>query len=236
MPVVTYVNSTAAVKAESDICCTSANAVRVVNSLTPTRVLMVPDQNLALYVARHTPKRRSSTWEGWCNVHDGLSAEEVQACQAAHPQAVFHRPSRVPPRGPGPGRGHPQHQRHAPICPRVLGPRIYHRHGKGHSPHPADGKPGQALLLPLPPPDVPGYEAHHPGRRHQAPSRTTATRSRCRRRSACRPCWRWSACWPSPGISDYPGGGDQESLSSGPQRSFPASGQIGPLLALSPIK
>ncbi|MCX5894052.1 MAG: quinolinate synthase NadA, partial [Deltaproteobacteria bacterium] len=91
VPVVTYVNSTAAVKAESDICCTSANAVRVVNSLTgATRVLMVPDQNLALYVARHTPKSvEIITWEGWCNVHDGLSPEEVQACREAHPGAVF---------------------------------------------------------------------------------------------------------------------------------------------------
>ena len=90
VPVVTYVNSTAAVKAESDICCTSANAVRVVNSLTASRVLMVPDQNLALYVARHTPKSvEIITWEGWCNVHDGLSPEDVQACREAHPQAVF---------------------------------------------------------------------------------------------------------------------------------------------------
>lgn len=90
VPVVTYVNSTAAVKAESDICCTSANAVRVVNSLTAKRVLMVPDQNLALYVARHTPKSvEIITWEGWCNVHDGLSAEEVLACREAHPEAVF---------------------------------------------------------------------------------------------------------------------------------------------------
>ncbi|MCL4500341.1 MAG: quinolinate synthase NadA [Deltaproteobacteria bacterium] len=90
VPVVTYVNSTAAVKAESDICCTSANAVRVVNSLTASRVLMVPDQNLALYVARHTPKSvEIITWEGWCNVHDGLSAEDVQACRGEYPGAVF---------------------------------------------------------------------------------------------------------------------------------------------------
>jgi quinolinate synthase len=90
VPVVTYVNSTAAVKAESDICCTSANAVRVVNSLTASRVLMVPDQNLALYVARHTPKSvEIITWEGWCNVHDGLSPADVQSCREAHPQAVF---------------------------------------------------------------------------------------------------------------------------------------------------
>lgn len=90
VPVVTYVNSTAAVKAESDICCTSANAVRVVNSLAAPRVLMLPDQNLGLYVARHTQKSvEIITWEGWCNVHDGLSAEEVLQCRAAHPQAVF---------------------------------------------------------------------------------------------------------------------------------------------------
>lgn len=90
VPVVTYVNSTAAVKAASDICCTSANAVRVVNSLTASRVLMLPDQNLALYVARHTPKSvEILTWEGWCNVHDGLSVEEVQECRTAHPEALF---------------------------------------------------------------------------------------------------------------------------------------------------
>ncbi|MBM4294136.1 MAG: quinolinate synthase NadA [Deltaproteobacteria bacterium] len=90
VPVVTYVNSTAAVKAESDICCTSANAVRVVNSLTASRVLMIPDQNLALYTARHTSKDiEIIAWEGWCNVHDGLTAEEVEDCKAARPQAVF---------------------------------------------------------------------------------------------------------------------------------------------------
>ncbi|MDD2901741.1 MAG: quinolinate synthase NadA [Syntrophales bacterium] len=90
VPVVTYVNSTAAVKAESDVCCTSANAIRVVNSLAAPRVLMVPDQNLARYAARHTAKEiEILTWEGWCNVHDGLSPEEVLECKAAHPQALF---------------------------------------------------------------------------------------------------------------------------------------------------
>jgi quinolinate synthase len=88
VPVVTYVNSTAAVKAESDICCTSANAVAVVNSLTASRVLMVPDRNLALYTARRTAKE-VLYWEGCCNVHDNLTAAEVKTCQAAHPQAVF---------------------------------------------------------------------------------------------------------------------------------------------------
>lgn len=88
VPVVTYVNSSAAVKAESDICCTSANAVRVVNSLAAPRVLMVPDRNLALYVSRHTSKE-VLTWEGCCNIHDLLTAEEVMAAKAAHPEALF---------------------------------------------------------------------------------------------------------------------------------------------------
>jgi quinolinate synthase len=88
VPVVTYVNSTAAVKAESDICCTSANVVPVVNSLTSSRVLMVPDRNLALYTARRTSKE-VLYWDGCCNVHDRLTAAEVRASQAAHPDAVF---------------------------------------------------------------------------------------------------------------------------------------------------
>jgi len=88
VPVVTYVNSSAAVKAESDICCTSANAVKVVNSLPGSRVLMVPDKNLALYTARHTEKE-VLTWAGCCNIHDALTAQEVLDTKAAHPEAPF---------------------------------------------------------------------------------------------------------------------------------------------------
>jgi quinolinate synthase len=88
VPVVTYVNSSAAVKAESDICCTSANAVKVVNSLAASRVLMVPDQNLAKYTARHTDKE-VLFWQGCCNIHDALTAEEVKDCRRSHPEALF---------------------------------------------------------------------------------------------------------------------------------------------------
>ncbi|MDD3581374.1 MAG: quinolinate synthase NadA [Desulfobacca sp.] len=88
VPVVTYVNSYAEVKAESDICCTSANAVKVVNSLPDSRVLMVPDRNLALYTARHTTKQ-VLYWQGCCNIHDNFTRAEAEACKAAHPKAIF---------------------------------------------------------------------------------------------------------------------------------------------------
>jgi quinolinate synthase len=88
MPVVTYVNSSAAVKALSTICCTSANAVAVVNSLTADELLMTPDRNLARNTARHTNKK-IHCWDGCCPIHDRLTAADVDAAKAAHPQAVF---------------------------------------------------------------------------------------------------------------------------------------------------
>ncbi len=88
MPVVTYVNSTAEVKALSTICCTSANAVKVVNSIEGDQVLMTPDRNLAGYVARHTSKK-ILLWEGYCPFHDSLTPADVEEARAAHPDAVF---------------------------------------------------------------------------------------------------------------------------------------------------
>jgi quinolinate synthase len=88
MPVVTYVNSSATVKALSTICCTSANAVQVVNSLAEGELLMTPDRNLARNTARQTDKT-IHLWDGCCPIHDRLTVADVQAARAAHPAALF---------------------------------------------------------------------------------------------------------------------------------------------------
>jgi quinolinate synthase len=89
VPVVSYVNSSASVKAESDICCTSANAIQVVNSLVNyDTVLMTPDKNLARFSQRFTDKR-ILYWEGFCPYHDMLTAEQVRKVKNKHPQALL---------------------------------------------------------------------------------------------------------------------------------------------------
>jgi quinolinate synthase len=88
MPVVTYVNSPASVKAISTICCTSANVLAVVNSLDAPEILMTPDRNLARYAASQTPKTIHA-WEGYCPIHDRLTPEAVAAARKAHPDALF---------------------------------------------------------------------------------------------------------------------------------------------------
>jgi quinolinate synthase len=87
MPVVTYVNSTAAVKALSTICCTSANATDVVNSLEAVEVLMTPDRNLAMYTATQT-KKKIHTWDGYCPIHDRLKPDDIKKTMEAHPDSV----------------------------------------------------------------------------------------------------------------------------------------------------
>jgi len=84
--VVCYVNTSAEVKAESDICCTSSNAVPVVNSIPDEEVLFVPDKNLAAWTARQTGKRIIA-WDGYCYVHNRFTAADIRAAKALHPAA-----------------------------------------------------------------------------------------------------------------------------------------------------
>jgi quinolinate synthase len=84
--VVTYVNSSAEIKAESDICCTSANAVNVVNSIDASKIIFTPDRNLALYVARFTDKE-IIPYDGFCPTHHLISASAVERARAERPDA-----------------------------------------------------------------------------------------------------------------------------------------------------
>jgi quinolinate synthase len=86
-PVVTYVNTSAAVKAASDICCTSANAVKVVESLGAPRVIMTPDEYLARNVAAQT-KVEIIAWRGRCEVHEQFTAADIHELREAYPGAV----------------------------------------------------------------------------------------------------------------------------------------------------
>ncbi|MBT7736431.1 quinolinate synthase NadA, partial [Candidatus Peregrinibacteria bacterium] len=87
VPVVCYVNSTAEVKSVSDICCTSSNAVEVVRSLESDRVIFVPDQNLAAYVASQAPEKEVIAWKGHCPVHHFVNADYVEDIKRRHPEA-----------------------------------------------------------------------------------------------------------------------------------------------------
>jgi len=85
--VVCYVNSTAAVKAESDICCTSANAVKVINSIPKeNEIIFVPDQSLGDYVAKQTG-RKIILWEGYCPTHHRILAQDIKSMRKKHPSA-----------------------------------------------------------------------------------------------------------------------------------------------------
>lgn len=89
VPVITYVNSTAEVKALSDVCCTSANAVKVAGNFSDKRLIMLPDMNLARYVQRFYPDKEIIYFKGFCPFHHLLTPEDVLRAKAEHPQAVF---------------------------------------------------------------------------------------------------------------------------------------------------
>ena len=84
--VVSYVNSSAEIKSISDVCCTSANAVDIVNNVDEKTVLFVPDKNLGSYVAEHTDKK-IILWDGYCYVHENITPDLINDMKKKHPAA-----------------------------------------------------------------------------------------------------------------------------------------------------
>jgi len=97
VPVVCYVNSSVEVKAESDICCTSANAIKVVASLPGTKVIFIPDQNLGDYVAKQLPDKELILWQGCCVTHAKVTPENVTQVRERYPEAkILIHPECIP--------------------------------------------------------------------------------------------------------------------------------------------
>lgn len=87
--VVCYINSTAEVKAESDVCCTSSNAIKVVQSLEQEEIIFVPDQNLGHYISKQVPDKKFIIWEGYCITHHKANAEMVKKAKESQPDALI---------------------------------------------------------------------------------------------------------------------------------------------------
>ena len=85
--VVCYINSTAGVKAESDICCTSSNAVDIVRAIPENKIIFVPDRNLGAYVASQVPEKEFVLWPGFCHVHNRLREESILEMKQKYPGA-----------------------------------------------------------------------------------------------------------------------------------------------------
>ena len=87
--VMCYVNSSAAVKAVSDVCCTSSSAVRIAEKLAEREIIFVPDRNLGRYVAEKVPEKQFYFHPGFCPIHDRVTAAQVEQAKARYPKAIF---------------------------------------------------------------------------------------------------------------------------------------------------
>lgn len=89
VPVVSYVNTTAAVKAASDVCCTSSNAAQIVRAMPGDTVIMTPDKYLAQNVAKQVPEKRIIWWDGACIVHERFTAQDLRDFRAFQPDTTI---------------------------------------------------------------------------------------------------------------------------------------------------
>lgn len=87
--VVAYINTTAALKAECDVCVTSSSAIKIVKALKEKDILFIPDKNLGAYVKKQIPEKNIILWDGYCPVHNKLTKDDVIAIKREHPAAVF---------------------------------------------------------------------------------------------------------------------------------------------------
>ena len=87
--IVSYVNTSALVKSISDICCTSANAIKIVKNIPAKKILFVPDKNLGNYVKKSVPEKEIKLWPGYCIVHIRIKVEELKAIKKLHPDALL---------------------------------------------------------------------------------------------------------------------------------------------------
>lgn len=86
--VAAYVNTSAALKAECDVCVTSSSAVRIIRSLPQEKILFIPDQNLGAYVQEQVPEKQLILWDGYCPIHSRITEQDVLNAKRAHPGAV----------------------------------------------------------------------------------------------------------------------------------------------------
>jgi len=89
IPVVSYVNTSAEVKAESDICCTSSNAIKIIKSMDSDKIIFTPDKNLGHYIANQVSNKELILWDGFCIVHHRVLSEDIKEIKRLHPEALL---------------------------------------------------------------------------------------------------------------------------------------------------
>ncbi len=128
---VSYINTSVEVKAQSDILCTSRNAVQVVNSIPAEKpILFLPDVNLGNYVKKQTGRENMKIWQGACIVHATFPAPPVGEARAEHPEGNGGRPSGMPAERAGHGGFHRFHIGHHRVVRHAARPRVHRRHGE----------------------------------------------------------------------------------------------------------